>query len=68
MSEFATPPAAALMLKRLDDPQLQDTIMRLRRLVASLRFAENESAARTREAYRDALHAALQEQMRRDLP
>ena len=52
--------------RSLDEPQLEDTIRRLRRLVASLRFAESESALRTRATYEEALHQATEELRRRE--
>jgi len=51
--------------RSLDEPQLEDAIRRLRRLVASLRFTETDSALRTRTSYEDALAAATEEQRRR---
>ena len=51
--------------RSLDEPQLEDAIRRLRRLLASLRFAETDSASRTRLTYEAALAEAIEEQRRR---
>ena len=62
---LAEPLAASLRLRSMDEVELQDAILRLRRTLRSLAFTQTDAGIRARDAYLNALNAALDECRRR---